>query len=118
VLRVVDTDVATRGIAPAVPPGCAAAVVLDLDGTPSGLGVRVQTADSCPLVVAMNYAETLEAWGPQRLRTFPAYGALLGIEVPAGTLRVEIQPRSWPPSWTHPFAAAGAGLLVLLLRPR
>ncbi len=62
------------------------------------VAVEVRTPGDCPLIVATNYAESLEAkvrlhgaWQPARL--FPAYGALLGVWVPAGTTEVAVAPR-------------------------
>jgi hypothetical protein len=107
-------------------PRCAEARVLGLEprgpttdrrGLP--LTLRVASDADCPLVLATNYAEALEAWGrasstqesPQRLRTFPAYGALLGVLVPAGVREVEVRPRPWPPPFTLGLAVVG-GLLL------
>jgi hypothetical protein len=64
-----------------------------------GQHVSVQVAPSsvCPLTVAMNYAEDLQAQGRARdggvraLVTFPAYGALFGVWVPEGIERVDIE---------------------------
>jgi hypothetical protein len=64
-----------------------------------GQHVRVPVAPSsaCPLTVAMTYAEDLRALGRARdggvrpLVTFPAYGALLGVWVPEGIERVDIE---------------------------
>ena len=74
---------------------------------------------SCPLTVASNYAELLRAFGDapgqvaRPLRTFPAYGALLGVLVPPGVTRVTIEAREAPPWWAR--HGAWLGLLVLLL---
>ena len=67
----------------------------------------------------MNYGAVLEARASsgRSLRTFPAYGALLGVIVPAETTEVEVAARPWPPPWTLPVAAMGlliAGLAVRL----
>ena len=50
------------------------------------------------------------------LRTFPAYGALLGIEVPPGATRIQVTPRAWPPAGTLVSAVAGLALLGLAVR--
>ena len=81
----------------------------------------VTTPASCPLVLAMNYGAILEAWAGSggaraRLPTFPAYGALFGVIVPAGTTEVTIAPAAWPPPWTLWTAAAGLLVAGLVLR--
>jgi hypothetical protein len=59
--------------------------------------VHVEPSSSCPLTVAMSYDERLHATGRARdggvrpLVTFPAYGALLGVWVPDGLERVDIE---------------------------
>jgi len=125
-LRTVATDEATRGLLRVLPADCARS---EVDATEPAsddtlvLGVGVKAAADCPLVMATNYAEALEAWGHgsggrARLRTFPAYGALLGVVVPAGTTRVEVRPRPWPPPWTLAVAGLGAGLAAVAMLRR
>jgi len=81
------------------------------------VSVRVAPSSACPLTVAMSYAEDLRATGRARdgsvrpLVTFPAYGALLGVWVPEGTERVDIEavtPRL-------PFALAWRAVGILLV---
>ncbi len=54
--------------------------------------VETQSSADCPLVVAANFSEVLivRNESKQILKTFPAYGALLGIWVPAGTKKIFI----------------------------
>lgn len=92
-------------IAPArgwtVDPACAGARVLRVSATPAGTGVRVQveTPAECPLALAMNYVETLQAeaagaGGPAAAApVFPACGSLAAVRVPAGTRDVLIEAR-------------------------
>ena len=112
-LRVVRSDPALADPIE-VPAGCAEAEVVALERGGDALRLEVRAAAPCPLVLARNYGTTLTAWDPagrRALRTFPAYGALLGILVPAGTTRVEVRPRPWPPA--SGLLAAAAGLVVL-----
>lgn len=79
--------------------------------------VRVAPSSPCPLTIAMSYAENLRAIGRARdggvqpLVTFPAYGALLGVWVPDGVERVDID--LVPPEL--PFALAWRVLGILLV---
>jgi len=56
----------------------------------------VAPSSHCPLTIAMSYDERLRATGRspdgvvRPLVTFPAYGALLGVWVPDGLERVDI----------------------------
>lgn len=99
-LWLVDSDpriAPARGFA--VDPACATARVLGVNATPEGTGVRVQveTPAECPLVLAMNYVETLaaEATDAQGRTTaapvFPACGSLAAVRVPAGTRDVLVE---------------------------
>jgi hypothetical protein len=122
-LRVVAADPVARGSALAVLTECASAEAGPVEAIGPAWSVEVRATARCPLVLATNYAEALEARGfagglGSRLRTFPAYGALLGVEVPAGTTRVEVRPRPWPPVWTLPLSALGVVLAVLAARIR
>jgi hypothetical protein len=105
-LWLVDAD---PRIAPArgwsVDPACAGARVLGVTATAGGNGVRVQveTTAECPLVLAMNYVETLRAEatggaGTSAAAVFPACGSLAAVRVPAGTrdVLVEAEPGRWP----------------------
>lgn len=122
-LRIVAADPAWRGRALAVPAECASARAGAVEAMGTALRVDVETPSGCPLVLATNYAEGLEARGladgvESRLSTFPAYGALLGVEVKAGATRVEVRPRRWPPGWTLPMAGVGLMLAALAARLR
>jgi hypothetical protein len=81
------------------------------------LGVRVGTAADCPLTISTNYVNHLIAeTGPpgfERLETFPAYGALLGIWVPAHTRDIRIRAPVSFPAWIRLSQALGALLLAL-----
>ena len=118
-LRVLRDDTQTVGLPAGVAPECATAAVRSLRAEGNRLRVEVETQATCPLVLAMNYGAVLEARASsgRSLRTFPAYGALLGVIVPAETTEVEVAARPWPPPWTLPVAAMGlliAGLAVRL----
>ena len=122
-LRMLDVDVRAAGFKPSLAPECAAATVRSLRAEGNALRVEVTTQAACPLVLAMNYGGVLEAWGGQggarvAMPIFPAYGALLGVTVPAGTTEVTIAPRPWPPPWTLLIAAAGFLVAGLALRVR
>lgn len=90
-------DPATAGVI--APPPCGSARVLAVAADRAGrIALDVDSPAPCPLVVATNFAESLrararvgESWQPARV--FPAYGALLGLEVPAGASRIEVAPR-------------------------
>ena len=120
-LRMLAADASGADLRPPLPAGCAAAEVHSLRAVGGSIRALVTTPARCPLVLAMNYGIILEAWSDSegaraRLPTFPAYGALLGVTVPAGTTEVTIEPAPWPPPWTLWTAAAGlllaAGLVV------
>lgn len=116
-LRVVRSDPALQGLPTSLAPACGEAIVHGAYGASGGLAIRVQTYAPCLLVVALNYAESLEAVSAsRRLRTFPAYGALLGIEVPPEATRIEIRARPWPGAGTLGVAVAGLALLGLAVR--
>ena len=86
-----------RGLAR--PGECSSALVSSVTASREGrFAMTVHAPADCPLTVATNFAESLEArvrvrdaWQPAR--TFPAYGALLGVWVPGGTSEVVIGPR-------------------------
>lgn len=117
-LRVLAEDAPAAGVALPLPRDCSTAEARSLRAEGAALRLVVRTRAACPLVLAMNYGELLEAWGNGRTRlaTFPAYGALLGVMVPAGTTDVLISPRPWPPRWTLLVAGAGAVLAAGALR--
>ena len=111
-LRVLKDDVPAAGGAAALDPDCARAEVRSLQASGDALRVLVTTRAACPLVLATNYDGILEAWarsagGRTALPTFPAYGALLGVVVPAGATEITVGPRPWPPGWTLLVAAVG-----------
>jgi hypothetical protein len=120
-LRILGADDATRGLSATIAPECQGSEVGPLEREAEVLTLAVKTAAACPLVVATNYAEALQAWGAAagglrtKLRTFPAYGALLGVVVPGGTTLVEVGPRPWPPRWTWTAATLGLGLAIAAL---
>jgi len=79
--------------------------------------------DACPLVIAMNYTRDMTAFAERGgtrapLRTFPAYGALLGVIVPADARSVEVRMEPYQPWWSLVGAAVGALALLALLRIR
>jgi hypothetical protein len=122
-LRLLDGDAGEAGLGMSLPTLCTAAFVHSLRVEGAVLHVEVATPANCPLVLAMNYGGILEAWGASgtataRLPTFPAYGALLGVVVPAGTTEVTITPAPWPPPWTLWTAAGGLLMAGLVLRGR
>jgi hypothetical protein len=111
-LRLLIDDVPAAGRAAVVDPECARAEVRSLQASGDALRVLVTTRAACPLVLATNYDAILEAWtrsagARTALPTFPAYGALLGVSVPAGATEITVAPRPWPPGWTVPFAIVG-----------
>jgi hypothetical protein len=97
---VVESDplVAAAGVGPVERAACQGRLAEVVETQLRGQHVRVQVAPSspCPLTVAMSYDERLRATGRSRdgvarpLVTFPAYGALLGVWVPDGLERVDI----------------------------
>jgi hypothetical protein len=98
VVWIVQSDLAARDLA-APGAACASATVSEVHATREGqFAIKVATPAPCPLTVATTFAESLEArvridteWRPAR--TFPAYGALLGILVPQGATDVVIAGR-------------------------
>jgi hypothetical protein len=107
-------------------PGCERARVSDLRSELGGqrLELEVETEASCPLTLAMNFDERLCAWSQDPdaaeapLTTFPAFGSLLGVWVPAGTSRVAI--RATSPSLPAPAAwrLVGWALVACAAWPR
>ena len=97
-LWVVAADEAASAL-PAASGRCDAAAVSAVHASHGGdLAVEVRTSADCPLTLATNYAESLTAkvrrrgaW--EKARLFPAYGALLGVWIPAGTTDVAVAPR-------------------------
>jgi hypothetical protein len=78
---------------------------------------------ACPLVVAMNYTRDTTAFAKRSgalepLRTFPAYGALLGVVVPADARAVDIRIEPYRPWWSLVGAGVGVVALLALLRVR
>jgi hypothetical protein len=127
-LRVLDEDLAATGLDGSLPPECAHCQVGKIVSATGGgesarilLRGEVGAPARCPLVLALNYGTVLEAWGRRddgsraRLRTFPAYGALLGVLVEPGVTRVEVGTRPWPPRWTLGAAAMGALLALAVV---
>jgi hypothetical protein len=110
-LPAIACDAPTRALDPGTGPG-PTLVRVPLPGARRGL---------CPLVFSMNYTRDMEAVaerGTSRtpLRTFPAYGALLGVLVPADATAVEIRLEPHRPAWSLAGAALGALALLALLR--
>ena len=119
-LRMLSDDARVAGLSPALAPECSVAEVRSLGADGNALRLQVTTQAACPLVLATNYGAILEArtGSGQWLQTFPAYGALLGVLVPAGTTDITVAPRAWPPGWTLPVAAMGLLIAGLALRGR
>jgi len=74
----------------------------------------------CPLTVSMNFVDdfvvlgrSAQTWLP--LRTFPAYGALLGILVPAQVTHIKVILEPYRPGYALVALALGVALLGLLL---
>jgi hypothetical protein len=92
---IVAADPGARGLPP-VGAACPGAAVTAIRATHDGhFELTVAAPADCPLTLATNYAESLRArvrvgdeWRPTR--TFPAYGALLGVWVPQGSSQVVI----------------------------
>ncbi len=100
-------------------PECAAMRIQDVAGNGEHLWVTVEAhAPSCPLVFATNHLALLAATGTTTrgetipLRTFVAYGALLGVVVPPEVTRVDVAPQLRHAVLFNALQAAGA-LLVL-----
>jgi len=99
---------------------CVNSKVLSVEATRGGQSfhVKVQSAGSCPLVVAMNFTTNLHAHAVSRgkeeseLKLFPIYGALTGVVVPEGVSEIRIEARPTVPLWSR-FAWAGGLALVL-----
>jgi hypothetical protein len=101
VVWVVESDplVAAAGLGRLEEARCEGRRVEAIETALGGQQVTVHVAPSsgCPLTVAMSYDEGLRATGRSRdgavrpLVTFPAYGALLGVWVPDGLERVDIE---------------------------
>jgi hypothetical protein len=121
----VSADPATRGL-PAT--SCDAAPDALRYGVGTGpMLVHVDLPETrrgtCPLVIAMNYTRDMTAFAERGgtrapLRTFPAYGALLGVIVPADARLVEVRMEPYQPWWSLVGAAVGALALLALLRIR
>jgi hypothetical protein len=125
-LRLLPEDLEASGLHAPLAQGCATAEVVGLTEERSEsdnlvLSIQVQTSARCPLVLALNYGEILQARGQGvdgmwcRLETFAAYGALLGIVVEPEVTLAEIRARPWPPRWTIVAAAWGALLAVAVV---
>jgi hypothetical protein len=123
---VVDADPlpAPAALAAGVDPTCAAARLETVDapiGAPKWTA-RVEAVEAeCPLVFASNFTEDLRAevvssggrHGPAPV--FPAYGALAGVVVPAGTREVRLfaEPPLLP--WSVAWPIAGCALCAASL---
>jgi hypothetical protein len=113
--REVPNDLASRTLSGLC--GSSSVTSVDYRREEQVLGVRVGTAADCPLTISTNYVNHLIAeTGPpgfERLETFPAYGALLGIWVPAHTRDIRIRAPVSFPAWIRLSQALGALLLAL-----
>ncbi|MBI2395809.1 MAG: hypothetical protein HYV09_39960 [Deltaproteobacteria bacterium] len=90
---IVSDDAATAGV-PTITDGCRDARVVDVQAAPGDphVRLRVQTGARCPLTVAVNHLSTHRARANgQPLATFPIYGALTGMIVPAGATEIALQ---------------------------
>jgi hypothetical protein len=117
---IVDTDeaVVAAQLPSTVSPDCERAAVravrAEIGGQVIELGVDVPA--DCPLTVATNYAIDLRATTDSRpLTVFPAYGALTGIWVPAGTRVVVLAAEPVVPTWSRLAWWLGLGLVVWAL---
>jgi hypothetical protein len=84
----------------------------DTDGQTLHITAR-NPAAACPLVVSTNFVDIFQATDESpganagRLTTFPAYGALTGIWVPAGVSAIRLRPAPVLPLWASLAQAAG-----------
>jgi hypothetical protein len=101
-LWIVSSDPALPATLPRqVDPACASARVVSAAATPGRNGVRLtlETPADCPLAIAMDFVETLEAHATdasgsaRRAMLFPACGSLTGVWVPAGTRDLLVEAR-------------------------
>jgi hypothetical protein len=70
----------------------------------------------CPLIVATNYTEKLQAFDKKsgnRLEKFPAWGSLMGIIVPAGSTEIQLRPEVTYPKYIDYLGLAGWILMFL-----
>lgn len=77
---------------------------------------EVNTALDCPMIVATNYTEKLDAFDGKSgsvLKKFPAWGSLMGFIVPAGTTEVVVRPVVSYPKWID-YLGHGGWILILL----
>jgi hypothetical protein len=86
---------------------------------PRETSVRVSGFEGrCPLTVSMNYSPSLRVYaGDVELKTFPAYGALLGVSVSADEAKspIRIVSRVEVPFWAwHAQLLGGVGLLAVI----
>jgi hypothetical protein len=118
-----DPMVARAGLPDTVDSRCAQASVYRVDApraAPS-FDALVSVAADCPLTFAANYAETLRATastadGSRRtLEVYPAYGALTGVWVPAGTTAVSVEAVVPTLPSSGVYRVVGAALLLWLL---
>jgi hypothetical protein len=101
-LWIVTSDPALPATLPRqVDPACTSARVVGAAPTPAGTGVRIMldTPADCPLAIAMDFVETLQAEATdatgrtRRAILFPACGSLAGVWVPAGTRDLLVEAR-------------------------
>ena len=110
-----DSAVINAALPHSVDARCSEAKVLGVDSKRGDqhFHIRVQTPADCPLTLATNYVSDFKVTsvgGSNGLRTFPAYGSLLGVWVPAGTQEINLEIASYTPTWVM-----GAQLLGLFL---
>ncbi|MBF0365534.1 MAG: hypothetical protein HQK50_08175 [Oligoflexia bacterium] len=69
---------------------CASATVTDTSAKFNDYELKIfvnNPTSTCPLVVALNHSKLLKVFdGDRQLETFPAYGTLLGVIVPPGSV--------------------------------
>ena len=124
-LRIVSSDPMVGRVAlPDSVASCADAAVLGVDAQRGGQSFHLHTRTDawCPLTLATNYAETLEARAVKSdgtpvpsLALFPGYGALASVLVPPGATEVIVEaaptlPRLWGLAWIAGLLCAGGAL--------
>ncbi len=105
-----------------IDPACGTATAPTVQTRDGGQRVEIEgtSPGDCALVLSMNwtarhvaYVQKRGAQAAERAETWPVYGALLGVQVPAGDWSLTIEPRLPWPQWGREGSVLG-GLLVLL----
>jgi hypothetical protein len=125
-----DADALAAGVPTTIDARCRDARVVAVLAPRHGGAIVATVAGvaACPLTIATNFTEDLRATatleGGRRVAVlvFPAYGALAGVLVPAGTTAISLDAEpvrlSWAPAWMAlGIACCGAAAWLARRRP-